>query len=143
MRPILCPTSTDSATDLPSARAPRNPPANASPAPFVSTIDSFASASTGYVSVLSDSDVATTVDEAPWVMTTTRGVAVFDLGDAASFLAISEMSLVCCDHSQFQVSRGEGGTEMRVFENLGLLTFQSWLVAYASASDSLPMRTST
>ena len=38
MAPILWPTSIASSTDLPSPRAPRNPPANASPAPFVSTI---------------------------------------------------------------------------------------------------------
>lgn len=109
--PILWPASTASSTLLPSARAPRNPPANASPAPFVSTILSAASAETGYVwrpEGTSDDEVdAATVDEAPCVMTTMRAVDSFFLGRAASFWAMVGMSLVC------EASEGPSGLGVR------------------------------
>lgn len=100
MAPMRWPTSIASSTDLPSARAPRKPPANASPAPFVSTICADSSFWTAYV--LGDSERptadgvehATMVDDSPWVMTTRRGVAVFFFGSSASLVAIVGMSLV-------------------------------------------------
>lgn len=101
MAPSLCPTSTASSTVLPSARAPRKPPAKASPAPFVSTIADSASLVTGYVlgeverPDCAGSDDATMVESEPWVMTTRRGRDEFFFGSAASLVAISARSLVC------------------------------------------------
>lgn len=113
MEPILCPASTHSSTLLPATHAPRNPPANASPAPFVSTISSSLSGCTAYTLGLSGlSDETTTVDSAPWVMTTMRGRDALDLGSIAMALATAGMFL------------GSG---------------RPLAVAHASASASLPM----
>lgn len=68
-----------------------NPPAKASPAPFVSMIAEAARGVTGYT--LEDAEVQTMVEEEPWVMMTVRGVAV-SFGELASAVAIVVMSLV-------------------------------------------------
>ena len=97
--PSLCPTSIHSSRSLPCARAPKNPPANMSPAPFVSTIFDDSSLGTGYVLGFSSvvlrldelyegEDEETRVDSAPWVMITSRGREALDLEKLARVEAI-------------------------------------------------------
>ena len=113
MTPNLWPTSTASSMLFPETYAPKNPPANASPAPLVSTINSFAIGVTGYTLCSSSFPPSTTiVASAPCVITTTRGRAVLTLRYFAIPLAISEMSVV---------------SDLRT------------ALAYAWASDSFPM----
>ena len=63
------------------------------PAPFVSTIFAGSIFQTGKVSVADCPPTATMVGSVPWVMTTTRGLAVFFLGRSASAFAMSEISV--------------------------------------------------
>jgi len=94
MAPILCPASTHSSKLLPATQAPMNPPANASPAPLVSTIWSSVNAWTGWIFGDSGSvPLTTTVDSAPWVITTIRGREVLDLGNIAMALATAGRSV--------------------------------------------------
>jgi hypothetical protein len=53
------------------------------------------------------------VEEAPWVMMTIRGVEVV-LGDAASLMAISAMSLVCSNEVSDEGRSRVGGTHSKV-----------------------------
>ena len=71
----------------------KNPPVNASPAPFVSTSSSSFSCGTGYSRTLGSFVVATRTGWLPCVMITVRFPAFF--GSFAIALATSFMSVVC------------------------------------------------
>ena len=107
------PASTHLSMSLPSTYAPMNPPAKASPAPFVSTICELSNFSTGYTFGLSASEVLTRMVEfSPCVKITVRGREALALGRSAMALAIAGISLVSA---------------------------RPFAAAHASASDSLPM----
>ena len=115
-RAKACPAKTESSKLFPATRAPRNPPAKASPAPLVSTIWLSVNGSTGNDNGLSGLSEATTiVFSAPWVNMTIRGREGLDFEWRAIDRAIAGRSLT-----------------------LG----NPVAVAQASASDSFPMITS-
>jgi hypothetical protein len=93
MAPNLCPARTASSKVLPDTSAPRKPPANASPAPLVSTICPSSRRVTGKTFGLSGSAAETaTVELGPWVIMTVRGREGFDLESFAIELAMVGIS---------------------------------------------------
>ncbi|KAG8837825.1 hypothetical protein FRB91_007901 [Serendipita sp. 411] len=71
-----------------------NPPANASPAPFPSTISSSDNFWIGYIwGVSGFAELTTTVESAPRVIITTRGLAKFDFGNKEIARATAAWSL--------------------------------------------------